>query len=98
MDSWLLRYLQDLLKRDFLEYNARPYQRYSAAALQNLYDLACAFENPCSDMNLQIKIAARAALDYLTAKFAVSNSTLRRLAPWRRLLEKKAKSDEMFSC
>ena len=82
MAEWLLIFQQRLLKEDFIEYNARPYQRYSTIALLNLYDMAC--QITCTDDDLRVKIAARAILDYLSAKFAVSSSSLRRFVPFRR--------------
>jgi len=75
MDQYILQFLQDFLKNDFLEYNSRPYERYSWAAIQNLYDYA---ENP------KVKTAARMVLDYLSAKVAVSASDGRRNPPYRR--------------
>lgn len=89
MVDWLLEYLQTTMREDFVEYNSRPYQRYAGVAIQNLYDMACALENPCSPGNLRVKTAARIVLDYIAAKFSVSSSTLKRLAPYRRKLEFK---------
>ncbi|WP_214323064.1 LGFP repeat-containing protein [Nonomuraea sediminis] len=76
MDVYLLRFLQTISKHDFLEFNARPYQRYSLNALLNLYDFA---EEP------RMRAAARILLDYATTKFAVSSNKLRRAGPFRRL-------------
>jgi hypothetical protein len=87
--EWILRYLQDFLKRDFIEFNSRPYQRYAHTSIQNLYDLACAF-GPCTGDNLRVKIAAKAVLDFLSAKITVSNNSIRRLVPFRRRAEYKA--------
>ena len=86
--EWLLRYLRTFFRRDFIEYNSRPYSRYSFFAIQNLYDLACATENPCTGDNLRVKIAARNVLDFLTAKAAVSNDDFLRLVPFRRQAER----------
>ncbi|MBS0156146.1 MAG: hypothetical protein JSS38_16255 [Nitrospira sp.] len=83
MRSYILGKLQQLLQNDFLEYNARPYQRYSIYSIQNLYDYA---EDP------EIKTAAWMVLDYVSAKFAVSSNRLRRAAPFRRLPERTAVS------
>jgi hypothetical protein len=77
MDRYLLRTLQGFLKDDFIEYNSRPYQRYSFAAIQNLADYA---ENP------KVKVAARMVLDYVSAKVAVSTADARRSPPYRRRL------------
>jgi hypothetical protein len=76
MREWMLDYLQRLLRDDFIEYNSRPYQDYSMAALQTLYDLA-------DDKDVQR--AAQMVLDYSSAKFAVSSRGLRRNIPFRRL-------------
>ncbi len=83
--AWMLAYLQRFLMHDFVEFNSRPYQRLSVIPLLNLYDMVCYPEgSPCTGDALRVKIAARAVLDYLSAKFAVSNSSLRRLVPYRR--------------
>ena len=79
LKRWLLRRMQRIMATDFEEYNAIPYQRYSLTALMNLYDFA---------EDAQVKEAARLVLDRQLAKFAVSNSQGRRLAPFRRLMEK----------
>jgi hypothetical protein len=76
--KWLLDRLQDITEHDFIEYNARPYQRYSLYALLNLYDFA-------TDDDLQA--AAQSVLDYAFAKFAAGSTQGRRLAPFRRLME-----------
>ena len=54
MNDYMLRHLRDFLANDFKEYNARPYQYYSAMALQNLYDDA---------EDTRVKTAARMVLD-----------------------------------
>jgi hypothetical protein len=79
LEDWMLTELQGFLKRDFHEYNARPYARLSVMALRNLADYA---ESPA------VKEEARMVLDYLAAKFAVSSSGLRRSAPFRRRNER----------
>lgn len=88
-DDWMLRYvLQPLLKNDFSEYNSRPYQTYAMMALQNLYDFACDSRfvtlRASVDSCTRVKTAAQMILDYVSAKFAVSSSSLRRFAPYRR--------------
>jgi hypothetical protein len=75
MDSFILDMLQPFLKTDFIEYNARPYQRYSFVAIQNLYDYA---------ENSNVKVAAKMVLDYISTKVAVSSSDGRRDPPYRR--------------
>jgi hypothetical protein len=74
-NAWMRGYLRGFLQNDFSEYNARPYQTYSTMALQNLYDFA---RDP------GVKAAAQMVLDYISAKFAVSSSGLRRDVPFRR--------------
>ena len=76
--EWLLKRLQRIAKEDFIEYNARPYQRYSISATRNLADFA---------QDEQIRIAARNALDLAMAKFATGSNEGRRLVPFRRLME-----------
>jgi hypothetical protein len=80
--EWMLELLGQTLQHDFVEFNSRPYQRMSVISLLNLYDLVCRFS--CDGDRLKLKIAARAILDHLSAKFAVSNSSLRRWVPYRR--------------
>ncbi len=75
MDELILGRLQEHLKWDFVEYNSRPYARLTWAAIQNLADFA---ENPA------VKQTAKAVLDYLAAKTAVSSSDGRRNPPYRR--------------
>ncbi|GAA1260203.1 hypothetical protein GCM10009677_09290 [Sphaerisporangium rubeum] len=76
MNTFMLKWLQSFLRGDFIEYNARPYQRYSLAAIQNLYDLAD---------DKRVRLAAQMVLDYVSAKYAVSANDGRRDSPFRRL-------------
>ncbi|MGW5260801.1 hypothetical protein ACWEQG_07505 [Microbispora sp. NPDC004025] len=76
LTDWLLKFMHTIACHDFLEFNARPYQRYSLNALLNLYDFA---------KDHSIRTAAQILLDYATVKFAVSSSALRRIGPYRRL-------------
>ncbi len=71
----LLIQLQGHLVKDFVEYNSRPYQRYTWTAIQNLHDFA---EDP------RIRTATQSVLDYVVAKAAVSTSDGRRNPPYRR--------------
>jgi hypothetical protein len=84
MTMWLLSYLQTLAKHDFLEFNSRPYQRYSLHALLNLAEFA---RDP-------VKTAARIVLDYSMVKFAVSSSWQRRICPFRRQNGRLNRPDE----
>jgi hypothetical protein len=76
--EWLLKRLQRIVKEDFVEYNTRPYQRYSLAAIRNLADFA---QDPA------ISMAARNVLDLSAAKMALGSNQGRRLVPYRRLME-----------
>lgn len=73
---WLLYSLQAVLQHDFAEYNARPYQDNIMMALLNLESYAYDYD---------VRLAARMALDYISAKVAVSSNDLRRAPPFRRL-------------
>lgn len=85
LDIWMLNYLQKLLKRDFHEYNSRPYQRISVIAIHNLANYAT---NSDVKTGGAVKEEARMVLDYLAAKFAVGSMGLRRSAPFRRRFER----------
>lgn len=76
--QFLLNGLRSFLRFDFTEFNARPYQNHVVRAITVLYD--CTTEP-------NLRAAARLVLDYLTAKFAVSSSGLRRHVPFRRRAE-----------
>jgi hypothetical protein len=76
--EWILKRLQRITTEDFIEYNARPYQRYSLSALRNLADFST---------DQQVRLAARNVLDLASTKFAIGSSQGRRLVPFRRLME-----------
>ncbi|MED2693805.1 hypothetical protein [Bacillus toyonensis] len=78
LKNWLLGYMQTIAKHDFLEFNARPYQRLSLHALFNLYEFS---------KDKSIKDAAQILLDYTMVKFAISSNRQRRICPFRRLKE-----------
>lgn len=77
-DDWLIEHLSTFARFDFLEFNARPYSRYTLHALLNLYDFAS---------SLRVKTAVQIILDYLATKFALSSARNRRLGPFRRLMD-----------
>lgn len=79
--DWLLSRMQSFLKNDLVEYNSRPYNRYSTMAIQNIADFA-------NDDDL--RTGARIVLDYLHAKFAVGSQQGRRFVPFRRKREAMA--------
>ena len=76
LTDWLLNYMHTIAQHDFMEFNARPYQRYSLHALLNLHEFA---------RDQSIRDAAQILLDYITVKFAVSSNRQRRIPPFRRL-------------
>ncbi|MCX4806937.1 hypothetical protein OG594_35855 [Streptomyces sp. NBC_01214] len=84
LTAWLLESMQTLVKHDFLEFNARPYQRLSLHALLNLHEFA---------KNKSVRTAARIVLDYVSVKFAVSSNRQRRICPFRRLKENVNRPD-----
>jgi hypothetical protein len=71
----MLYLLQNILRDDFSEYNAKPYQHESRTALLNLCSYA---------YDDEVRLAARMVLDYISAHIAVSSSDLRRMVPFRR--------------
>ena len=73
--SLILSLLRNILRDDFSEYNAKPYQEETRWALLNL----CAYA-----YDHEVRLGARMVLDYLSAHMAVSSSDLRRLLPFRR--------------
>jgi hypothetical protein len=75
LTTWWLGVLRNVLLTDFVEYNARPYQSYTAIALQNLFSNA---------KNENVRAAAGMVLDYISAKIAMSSNQNRRAAPYRR--------------
>lgn len=75
LNQYILNELKQHLKKDFIEYNARSYARWSWAGIQNLADFAG---------NLEVKDTAKAVLDYLAFKAAVSSNDGRRNSPYRR--------------
>jgi hypothetical protein len=78
LKAWLLDYMAAVMKQDFSEYNARPYQRYSLMALYNLADFAA---------DAEVKRAAAMVLEFSLAKAALASREGVRIAPYRRLVE-----------
>jgi hypothetical protein len=76
--EWLLKRLRRIAVEDFLEYNARPYQHYSLAAIRNIADFA---------EDGELHVAAYNVLDLDMAKFAIGSNQGRRLVPFRRHME-----------
>ena len=71
----MLILLHNILRDDFSEYNAKPYQTMTRSALLNLCSYAYDHE---------VRLAARMVLDYISAHIAVSSNDLRRMVPFRR--------------
>jgi hypothetical protein len=76
----VLSLLRNIMRGDFSEYNAKPYQEETRHALVNLCSYAYDHE---------VRLAARMVLDYISAKVAVSQCDLRRMLPFRRRNEGK---------
>lgn len=79
--EWLLQRLQTISKDDFMEYNAKPYQRLSVAAVLNLHDFA---------EDDELRRASQIVLEFASAKFAAGSNQGRRIVPFRRLMETNA--------
>jgi len=71
----VLSLLRNILRGDFSEYNAKNYQEETRWALLNLCSYA---------YDLEVRLAARMVLDYVSAHIAVSTNDLRRMVPFRR--------------
>jgi len=84
--KWLMSYMSAIMRRDFSEYNARPYQRYSQVALLNLADFA---EDPA------LRAAANMVLEYTMAKFAVGSRDGLRVVPYRRRVDNMNSNQSM---
>jgi hypothetical protein len=76
LKGWLLERFKKILEDDFVEYNSRPYQRYSLGAIRNIFDFSG---------DSQLHDSAGAVLDFAAAKMALGSSRARRIAPFRRL-------------
>lgn len=76
--KWLLEEMQKIARKDFIEYNSRPYARYSLISIANLADFA---------NDADVRTGARAILEYSIAKYAVTSGEGRRIAPFRRKRE-----------
>ena len=86
----LLARLASFIRNDFVEYNSHPYQDYTTTALLNLASYAG---------NTKVKLAANMALDYVSAKVAVSSNNGRRSTPFRRKRgESDANPDASHNC
>ena len=75
-----LRFLQQIVRRDFYEYNSLPYSRYQMKALFALNDYA---------PDASVRTAAKGVLDWVFAKQAVGSNLDRDHRPYRRRPEPK---------
>jgi hypothetical protein len=73
--SLVLSELQNILRCDFSEYNAKSYQEETRWPILNLATYAYDHE---------VRLAARMVLDYISARIALSSNDLRRIVPFRR--------------
>lgn len=78
--DWLLRFLQQLVRRDWYEYNSIPYTRYQLKALLALQRFA---PDPA------VRTSATGVLHWLFAKQALSGNHDRDHRPYRRVPEPK---------
>jgi len=76
--DWLMRFIRQIVRRDFYEYNALPYTRYSGKALIAL--------SGASDSTM--RMGATAGLDWLFTKAVLSGNLDRDERPYRRLPER----------
>jgi hypothetical protein len=81
--DWLLTHMANFAHYDFMEFNARAYQRMSLHAMLDLHE----FGDP------PVQTAAQIVLDYIMTKFAISSSRGRRVPPFRRLKDAVNKPD-----
>jgi hypothetical protein len=70
-----VRFLQQIVRRDFYEYNALPYSRYQMKALFALHDYA---------PDASVRTTAKGVLDWVFAKQAVGSNLDRDQRPYRR--------------
>lgn len=73
--SLVLSLLRNILRDDFSEYNAKPYQEETRRSLLNLCTYAYDYE---------VRLAAQMVLDYVAAHIVVSSNDCRRMVPFRR--------------
>lgn len=77
--------LSDSLREDFREYNAHPYQTFTVLTLHNLYNFAPEASST--------KLASHIVLDYISERFAMQSTDLRRNVPWRRHAKQRILKD-----
>jgi hypothetical protein len=87
LKAWLLSYMGEIMRHDFAEYNARPYQRYSLFALFNLTDFA---------EDLDVREGAGFVIEFALAKFALAGREGIRVVPYRRRVDAMNKNPWML--
>jgi hypothetical protein len=100
---WLLEHMKTIAAEDFVEYNAKPYNRLSHASILNLLDYACDVsweyeaspfilnsDRACDEKDFAIVRAAASVLDLSAAKLAVGSLEGRRMIPYRRLAQENS--------
>jgi hypothetical protein len=75
LEDWLAQHLAQFMRRDFDEYNSKPYETYAIIPFQLLATFA---------ESERIKNIASAVLDHLSAKYVVFSIGGQRYVPFRR--------------
>lgn len=73
--DWIMKFLTQIIRRDFYEFNSIPYSRYQLKALYVLHDYA---------PHEHVRTVAAGVLDWIFAKQAVSGNLDRDHRPYRR--------------
>jgi hypothetical protein len=76
--AFLLKRLQTVMVKDFFEFNAKIYQRFTVQALDNLYSFAA---------DSSVAVGAGCVLDFLSTSFALQTLASIRYGPYRRSAE-----------
>ncbi len=87
LEEFFIRHLEEMLKTGMYEFNARPYEGYTLAALMTLHAFADSEE---------IILLTQKILDHLNYEYALKSLDFRRNAPFRRRLE-RAKDRELHN-
>lgn len=79
LEKFWIHHLEEMLKTGMYEFNARPYEGYTLAALMTLHAFADSEE---------IVLLTQKILDHLNYQYAITSFDFRRNAPFRRRLER----------
>lgn len=79
LEKFFIHHLEDMLKTGMYEFNARPYEGYTLAALMTLHAFAESEE---------IVLLTQKILDHLNYEYAIKSLDFRRNGPFRRRLER----------